>query len=239
MDPRYKSPDARVDELDAHEFRDLEILTNSLKWLLRAGVLLAVFSLISSYMQLELLQRPFTDAEGEANDMRERAIGIVTWLTMIATMIIFGRWIVLAHRNVQALGATYVEFTPGWALGWFFIPIANLWKPYQAMRSLWQYSSNVHDAKHVEPIWVLPVWWTLWLLSTVVGNALARLTLKARTLDDFIVSTKVAIFACLFDVALYAVASVLVWRIWEAQRKQKDHPAETQPGGFANVRSAI
>jgi hypothetical protein len=35
--------------------------------------------------------------------------------------------------SLQNLQSSAETFTPGWAVGWYFIPFANLWKPYQAM----------------------------------------------------------------------------------------------------------
>ena len=42
-----------------------------------------------------------------------------------------------ANRNARAFGSS-MSISPGWAAGWFFVPIANLWMPYQAMKEIWQ-----------------------------------------------------------------------------------------------------
>jgi hypothetical protein len=235
MDPRYKSPTTNVDRIEDDGFRDLDKFTGALTWLLRAGVLLSALSLISSWMQLELLSRPYTQEEGDANDSREGLIGILALLVFIPTLITFGRWIVLAHRNLPALGARTLDFTPGWALGWFFIPIANLWKPYQAMRSLWLHSRSVHRPEAEETTWVLPVWWTMWLVSASLGNAAMRATLRADTIEELLISTRIELVSCAVDVPLYVVVTLLVTRIWQAQREQKERPAEALPAGFADA----
>ena len=38
--------------------------------------------------------------------------------------------------------ADHESFTPGWSVGWFFVPIMNPWKPFQAMREIWQASAE-------------------------------------------------------------------------------------------------
>ena len=121
MDPRYKSPAAEVSSPDDAGFRDLTSITTALQWMLRVGAIIIVAGFFSSLMQLELLSREYTTEEGEANDMREIAIGGLEFLLLIATFLVFGRWIVLAHRNLVPLGASYLEFRPGWAVGWFFV----------------------------------------------------------------------------------------------------------------------
>ena len=144
MDPHYQVPVANLDRDEESSFRDLGRFTSTLQWMLRAGALVAAVSLMSSWMQLNLLSHPFTEEQGASNDQREALVSGVAFPLLIATYIVFGRWIVLAHRNLTGLGARYVEFTPGWAIGWFFIPVASLWKPYRAMRMLWKYSRSVN-----------------------------------------------------------------------------------------------
>jgi hypothetical protein len=240
MDPRYKSPTTNVVRNEEDEFRDLDTITNVLKWLLLAGALLAVMSFVSSWMQIELLSRPFSVAEGEANDERERAIALLTVPLSLVTMVTFGRWILLANRNLSPLGAQYLEFTPGWALGWFFIPIANLWKPYQAMRALWRSSNTVVKPELVDSTWMLPVWWTLWLIASYLGNILMRLTLKAKTAEEFIASSQMSMASCVVDVALHITAALLVVRIWSAQRRQREDPQAVAPApGFADAGSSV
>jgi len=236
MDPRYKSPDAVVIDVDADdEFRDLSLFTTVLKWMLIIGGLLAVFSLWSFWMQLDLLSRSFSPAEAHANDIRVRGLAGLSLLLTIVTLIVFARWIVLAHRNLPALGARYLDFTPGWAVGWFFVPVANIWKPFQAMRSLWQYSHSVHKPDLQDSTWVLGVWWTLWLISAVLGNFTMRNSIGTKTVADLTSTTQIGIANSFIDVFQYAIAVVLIARIWKAQAMQRDNPGEFEPQkGFAD-----
>lgn len=89
-------------------------------------------------------------------------------------------WIHRAARNLRALGRERLVFTPGWCIGWFFVPIANLYKPYRAVAELWQASDP--DLGSDRDSWgtaslpsVLGPWWGFWILSNAVGNAAARL----------------------------------------------------------------
>ena len=236
MDPRYKSPVAVVDDRDASAFRNLHTLTTTVRWLLYGATVLVVLSLVSSWMQLELLSRPYTQAEGRENDLREGAIGGLAFLVMIATFICFVRWIVLAHRNLPALGARHIEFTPGWALGWFFIPVMNWWKPYQAMKSLWQMRRHVHKPDVQDTTWVLPTWWTLWLISSFIGGILFRMQMRGEnTVEKLGDITRLTIANGFVDLFLNLVAAILVGRIWVAQRAQHENPGEfAPPAGFAD-----
>jgi Domain of unknown function (DUF4328) len=234
MDPHYRVPIAKLDRDEESSFRDLGRFTSTLQWMLRAGALLAAVNLMSSWMQLELLSHSFTAEEGAANDQREAFVGGVAFLLLIATFIVFGRWIVLAHRNLTGLGARYVEFTPGWAVGWFFIPVASLWKPYQAMRMLWRYSCSVYRPEIQQTPGVLPIWWTLWIISLCLGNMLLRMTLRATSLEELDLLTRLNIANSVVDLAQYTVAVILVGRIWQAQLAQLENP-DVAPTGFADA----
>jgi hypothetical protein len=161
------------------EYRHLGRLTNVLMVLLLAGALVNAAASISSIMQIAMLNRGFTTEEAEASDLREGIIRILQTGLFVATAIPFGMWIVRAHRNVRALSAVGLEISPGWALGYYFIPIANLWKPYQAMRDLWKASTNPPGWPAVRTGSVLVIWWIVWLLANLGGLSEEVLSLEA------------------------------------------------------------
>jgi hypothetical protein len=236
MDPRYKSTTAKLETDEGFTFQELGGLTTTVKSLLWVGAVLALLALVSSSMQHELLSRTFTAAEGQANDLREAAIAGLTLLVSIATVIAFGRWIVLAHRNLPALGAQSLEFRPGWAVGWYFIPIANLWKPYQAMKALWQHSQHARSPDLSASTWILPTWWMFWLISNFLGNILIRLAFRGQpTISQLILTTELEMANAVVDVFLDIVAAILIGRIMVAQRRQHANPQEfAVAAGFAD-----
>ena len=76
MDPHYQVPTANLDRDEDSSFRDLGRFTSILQWMLGAGALIALVTLLSSWMQLELLSQPFTEEEGAANDQREAFVRV-------------------------------------------------------------------------------------------------------------------------------------------------------------------
>ena len=230
MDPRYKSPTTElVDTELEYEFRDLTTFTSVLVWMLRIGAALAVVGAWFAWQKIALLSGDHPDIEAAAiaaeTSRNESLIAGATGLLMLATLFVFGRWIVVAHRNLPALGAQRLEFRPGWALGFFFIPILNWWKPYQAMRSLWRSSNSVHRPELQESPWMLPAWWTCWVVYSLVANGSWRSGRDGATFD--LVENGVYGLLCVF-------ASLVVSRIWNAQAHQRDNPEEA-PRGFADA----
>jgi hypothetical protein len=222
MDPRYKSPETHVVlQNQKDDFLDISRLTTILGWMLLVGAASALLAVWSNWMQLQLLSHQYTLQEAQANDLRERSITMSALGVTIACIFVFGRWIFVAHRNLTALGARELDVTPGAAIGWFFVPIANLWKPYQAMRTLWKAS---HDPQH----WpsasgnaVLVIWWTLWIISSVLGSAFFRLSLHPSTIPELLDATRAVLINSAIDIPQYLVAWLLVRRIWDAQVAQR------------------
>ena len=61
----------------------------------------------------------------------------------LATVVMFCCWIYIAGRNLVAADVDDLDFTPGARIWWFAVPFANLVKPFQGMRELWNASRNV------------------------------------------------------------------------------------------------
>ncbi|MDE0032024.1 MAG: DUF4328 domain-containing protein [Deltaproteobacteria bacterium] len=90
-------------------------------------------------------------------------------LAALTTAVAVSRWIHRANSNARALGARGMAFTPGGAVGWYFVPIANLWKPYQAMREIWKASAGPLGWQRRSVSALLPCWWLL----AIVGPSTA------------------------------------------------------------------
>lgn len=232
-----------------YTFREIAGLTTFLKLLLGLGMVLAAVSLLSSLMELQLLNRgTFSELEWQANQSREQIIGRLQFALHWFTVVLFGCWIVRANRNVRALGAGGLRITPGWAVGYFFIPIINLWRPYQAMKDLWQAShtpvswgsSPVERVNTVRapagqnpPLWactpaslLLPTWWGLWLLYFLLTRIASSTPEQAQALEDIKAAAYVQVMSQVVYISLCFVAMKLVSSVACAQtvHAEERHP---------------
>src|SRR5690606_28980720 len=89
-----------------------------------------------------------------------------------------------AGHNARAIGAEGMKISPGWAVGWYFIPIATLWKPYQAMKEIWQASHSPTDWEKRDSGPFLAIWWVLWIVSNGLGQALFRMSMRAEEISE-------------------------------------------------------
>jgi hypothetical protein len=84
-------------------------------------------------------------------------------------------WIYITSDNCRKLGAKNMSFTPLSAVGWFFVPIANLVMPYFIMKELYQASYQASenpngDWKHWKqnPVSIIiPIWYVFNLLPII------------------------------------------------------------------------
>ena len=97
------------------------------------------------------------------------------------TIVMFQIWLYRANTNLTPLRASTREYSAGWAIGWWFIPFANLVKPFQVVREVWCESDpNVAD----EPLFLsaslrsapgfMAAWWAFWILSNIASNINSR-----------------------------------------------------------------
>lgn len=144
--------------------------------------------------------------------------GLLVTGVILGTAILVLSWIYRANYNARQLGASGMAFSPGAAVGWYFIPIAWFWKPYQAMKEIWKASADPQDWKEQGGSPLLGWWWALWLIP-FWGLGLASLAAtqdmegpQAERVDAL---HEIAISS--LDVALVLVLLVIVRRIHQMQ----------------------
>ena len=119
-------------------------------------------------------------AAAQTSEDRAAAIeGFVVFAVLFAGI----PWLMWQHRaqsNLRALGAEGLRFTPGWVVGWWLIPFANLALPPQTMNELWKASdpkAGAVDWKAATGTAFLALWWTGCLgrlVLTGIGASVAK-----------------------------------------------------------------
>jgi hypothetical protein len=212
-------------------FRDPKRLTQWVVWLLIGVAIANAAFAVSELAQLQVLVRMrdggFASelemiSAAEANDLRHGIIGIAVAVINIATIVLFAMWIYRVNSNIHALGSPDLRFTPGWAVGWYFVPIANLWKPYQAMKEIWRASKNPGAWQSETTSLVLGWWWFWWIVSCLLDNISLRMSLRAESLDELISVAPVNIASSVLDLVAAIFALLVVKRIGGFQAMAAD-----------------
>lgn len=145
-------------------------------------------------------------------------IALVYLVIFVTTIVLVSKWIYRASRNAHAVGAG-LTISPPWSVGWFFIPVANLWKPFQAMRETWQVSSQPDAWRSVATPSLLRWWWGLWIVSNILGNLSFRLSTKIHTVAGAIASDYVDVLSAVIEVPLALALIRIVTRITDLQAR--------------------
>lgn len=214
--------------VESQGFINSDNLTKWVKYFLCAQILMALMSIFSNYLEYQYLtdlQSGVYDSDelatmdAEASDFRQRVVALLSTLNFIVSGIVILKWIYRANYNARELGAKHMQFTPGWAIGFYFIPIAMLWKPYQAMKEIWLASEHPKNWKSVHVSAILPLWWTIWLINNFIGHLTIKAILKAKEVGAFKDANILQQISSVFDIALALVFFVVVIRIHENQKK--------------------
>lgn len=88
-------------------------------------------------------------------------------IILCAAVPLFAIWIYRMQANTFALGILGLQYTPAWAVGWYFVPIANLLVPYWMMQEIWCANRNPSGWQYDTANRLLILWWLLWLASMV------------------------------------------------------------------------
>ncbi len=157
-----------------------------------------IVSLISSYLQYNLLQtaslgRDLSTEAVNSNDLREQIVGLLYFAAYITSAVTFILWFRRAYYNLH-LKVTNLTHSEGWAAGSWFVPIFNLYRPFQIMKEIYQETKIIlidKDAlsKYKLTTKYLGVWWTLWIISGFIGQFEFRYLQKASAIDEFITGT--------------------------------------------------
>ena len=145
-------------------------LTRILLWLLYAYLFKTFYFVISQPILNRITARPsMSDAVIDSVHFFHVAVMLLSGIVSLATLIVFCMWIHRAALNSRGFGAQGVKDTPGWSVGWYFIPIMNLFRPYQSMKQIWQVSADPMDWKNQKGSPILIVWWSFWTILAVVS----------------------------------------------------------------------
>jgi hypothetical protein len=160
-----------------------------------------------------------------ASELLYVVVALLQLFIFTATVVAFLLWLHRAYGNLPALGAMALDTTPGWAAGYFFIPIVNLFKPFQVVKEIWHESTPGGETREgfggVSVRSKTPAlvgwWWAFWIIANVAGRASDRAVVMAETIESMVLASWVSIASEALFVVAAALAILVVKRIDEMQ----------------------
>lgn len=146
-------------------------------------------------------------------------VALVSVLAHLACAALFCAWFHRAYRNLLALGEPRLRFAPGWAPGSFFVPLLNLFRPYQIAREIWRKSGGEAES----PGGPVAAWWTLFLTSGAVGLLEGRLPLEPTQ------GRVITVLGTLLSVAAAVVTAPMIRGVVRRQERRFQRQLEEPP----------
>ena len=138
-----------------------------------------------------------------AKDVQQFAV-LAQLGSFFMTAIFFLLWTYRSYRHLSALSDRNLRFSPGWAVSWYFVPIMNLFRPYQVMKEMWEESdpgagpSRPEEGKGRTGSPLLKGWWGLWLLNHLLAGVSAFVPMDPGESARFMFLSSIAgILLCL------------------------------------------
>jgi Domain of unknown function (DUF4328) len=203
-------------------YKPLDKTYKLLRLLLKTNIVFNILSVLVCIYGIVSYSRMLADADvSEAflsSDVLFLILLSLQLIIVIFLSITFLQWIYRINMNLHLLSFQEMRFSPGWSIGWYFIPVANLFKPYQTMKEIWDVSHNHKNHDYSLLHW----WWFLFLFGGIASNFGPNIFGDANNSDEYVKVLIVYIASNLFYIVLNAVALSLVTKISEAYLKNHD-----------------
>lgn len=188
---------------------------------------LALFEISATWGEIQLLQRIqdggfVSNSEAAASNNLVVAASVLVLFALIAAGVVYLLWI---HRSVGNLGqvrsghrSSPLRFTPGWAVGWYFVPLMNLVRPFQVMRELYEESSPERTG-----VALVGWWWAIYLGGGLIDSGAAVAFFSDQSLSELITSDYLTIAANVLTVVAAVLVILLIDRIvtWQESRAEQ------------------
>jgi hypothetical protein len=176
-----------------------------------AVIAVAIFGVAAPGAALLRWLVPPDPLEAGIADVADLIVGIA----FAACAVLVLSWIYRTNANAHSF-AGEMSVSPGWAVGWFFVPIANWFKPYQGVRETWDASHEAAGQPDEIGTPLLGWWWGLWLAFSIGNRVASRMLESSGGLDPSAVTIDLLVWLLALPLSLVLIR--LMQRLSSAQR---------------------
>ena len=127
----------------------------------------------------------------------------------IALAVLFLRMLYKAVQRAQGFATPFTYVSPGWAVGYWFIPLMNLYRPFEVVKALFKACTAEAGGKPAAGEQLLSAWWALFLLSNIVGWMVGRMDTDLTTAAGILTYAEYTLGSNL----LFIAAAWLFWLV--------------------------
>ncbi|MET4105251.1 hypothetical protein ABIB60_000579 [Hymenobacter sp. UYP22] len=167
---------------------------------------------------------------GQFLEYSRLAVAIAQIPLRILSIVFFLQWFRRAYYNLRYLSGR-PDHTDGWAVGAWFVPFLNLFRPYSIMKEIW-YGTN-SAAGRGRQHGLLQWWWIAYLVHGGLNRAADKVSTKAETLTELQNAATLNVFSNFADVVSAALTLMVIRYVHESEQAVALFGQVRQLGGDA------
>lgn len=147
-------------------------------------------------------------------------------LALFVFAIVYLVWLYKSHFNLSTLGAKNLRYSHASVVWWWFVPIANLWKPYSVFKEVITQSQQLAfgAVKSKKFGVLLLIWWLLrfpFLIFSIL-NSLGKL----NTLNGYHLLLNATLLQYVFEITISVLLFYLIYNVDKWQKKANQSEPE-------------
>ncbi len=168
------------------------------------------------------------DIYGKDGDTAEALYGIAALsqgVTLLATGVVFIIWFHRTRRNAEVFDPSVQRMGPGWAVGGWFVPVANFWFPYRVASGVWEASAQTRPdgGRRTVPRTPLNLWWGAWVASLLFTRVTERMWERAEDPEGIVRAAGLVAAADAVDIVAAVLAILYVRAVTGMQVERALH----------------
>lgn len=199
-------------------------LSTALTWLFCVAAVVGLFSAGANLYSWSLRQDLVAGAAGEDLGLQQAvtltgASRALLTLTMAGTAVVFITWFHRVRVNGGIFRPDCFTQAGGWAIGWWFIPLANLFMPYWIARQIWTASTQLGPDGSHRHVSAAPItaWWLPWIATLIAERVASRMHKYAETVEAARDATAASGITSLLFAASAVLAALFVRKLTALQ----------------------
>ncbi|MFJ6613132.1 DUF4328 domain-containing protein [Streptomyces sp. NPDC091289] len=174
-------------------------------------------------------------ADGRLAERLYGIAGVAQGTALTATAVVFIIWFHRTRRNAEVFDAGVQRMGPGWAVGGWFVPIANFWLPYRVAGGIWEASAQTRSdgGWRTVPRTPLNLWWSAWVATLLFSRFTGSTWARAEEPEEIARAAGLVAAADTLDIVAAVLAILFVRAVTRMQVERAAHgalPATVVPG---------